>query len=86
MILNDYLTKGRAMWTIDNIGEVLMRLGLFIVFPILCYSLYSLSDISIFIWLLASSVASIFIVAFFSPIIMITSFIVEGFFNLFSKE
>ncbi len=79
------------MWTLDNIGEVLMRLGLFIVFPITSYILYSMTELemnmmNIFMYIIVSSFVSVVITAFLSPFIMIASFIIEGFFNLFSKE
>ncbi|KAE9536072.1 hypothetical protein [Ursidibacter arcticus] len=74
------------MWAIDNIEDVVIYLWLFIMTPIMCYALYSLSEISIIFWLLISVVSACVISLFFSPFIMIIIAILEGTIKLFSRR
>lgn len=65
------------MWTIDNIGDVLIWLCLFVIFPAMGYAFYSLAELNIAIWLISSAFVAAIITAFCSPIIMLLSLIAE---------
>lgn len=65
------------MWTINKIGDVLIWLCLFVVFPIVGYAFYSVIEINIAIWFILSAFVAVIITAFCSPIIMLLSLITE---------
>lgn len=71
------------MWTIDNIEDIAIYLWLFIISPIMCYSLYSLAEINVAIWLIISVVCAGVITFFVSPFLMITLAIMEGVLKVF---
>lgn len=66
------------MWTIDNIGNVIIRLGLFVIFPCVAYFLYSSAEINVAIWFIISALGATVLTAFLSPFLMIALAILEG--------
>lgn len=70
-------------WTLDNIEDLVIWIYLFVICPIVGYLLYSLADVSIVIWLIASAFLAAIITFFLSPLMMILFVIIEFFAKLF---
>lgn len=75
------------MWALDNsnMGNLLIWLGLFIVFPLFYYGFYTLAEVSIIIWLTVSALGTAVVMFFISPIMMICSFLLEMILKLFTE-
>lgn len=70
------------MKSLDNIGDRMIFIGVFILFPIICYALSSIGDI--FIWLLLSAVVTVVILTFAAPLILVCFIVLELFATCFS--
>lgn len=68
---------------LENFGDWLIVIGVFILFPIVCYSLSDMSG-ELFVWLLLSMVLTGLILTFASPLILIVLLVLELFLNCFS--
>lgn len=73
----------------ENFSQILLFLGLFIVFPAMCYVFYDITHLTpsgdfvfTFTWLLVSVVATSVLVAVASPFLLIMVYLLEFFVSM----